>query len=211
MPKIQESAAIARGDNTFSASGLKFRSLFLIVLTWSVCSTQAVFAQDWEWAPDFTIGDTIPHLQAQDQNGILREFQDLVGENGLVLLLSRSFDWCPYCISQLQQLAEIAPRFSALGVGIATMTYDSLEILKGAELDYETSFPLLRDEDTKYFAALGVLNNNYEPGSRAYGIAEPGIFLLDTNGVIRFKFSEEDYRVRPDLDGVLAAAAQLLD
>jgi len=209
MPKIQESAAFARADDTFSASGMTFRALFTIILIWTFCSTQVALAQDWEWAPDFAIGDTIPHLQAQDQNGDLREFRDLVGENGLVLLLSRSFDWCPYCISQLQQLAEAAPRFSALGIGIATMTYDSLEILKNTELDYDTSFALLRDEDTQYFTALGVLNNNYEPGSRAYGIAEPGIFLLDTNGIIRFKFSEEDYRVRPDLDGVLAAAAQL--
>jgi peroxiredoxin len=57
--------------------------------------------------------------------------------------------------------------------------------------------------------ALGILNEDYEPSSRAYGVPHPGIFLLDPNGVIRAKFAEEGYRARPDFDSVLEAAANL--
>jgi len=184
---------------------LRFTAALLAALVLS----SAAAAQEWEWAPKFQPGDQLPPIQSQDQNGELRQLQDLVGDKGLILVLSRSFDWCPFCITQLNKLVETAPQFKELGIGIATMTYDSLQTLQEAELDYGTTFPLLRDADTQYFSALDVLNKGYEPGSRAYGIPEPGIFLVDTEGIIRFKFSEQDYRVRPDFADVLAAAAAL--
>ena len=70
-------------------------------------------------------------------------------------------------------------------------------------------FPLLRDEDTTHVTALGILNTEYEPGSRAYGIPYPGIFLLSPDGAVLAKFAEEDYRNRPDFDYVLEAARGL--
>ena len=50
-------------------------------------------AQEFVWAPDFPVGSTIPEFAAQDQDGNLQTFQDLVGEKGLLFMLSRSFDW----------------------------------------------------------------------------------------------------------------------
>lgn len=54
------------------------------------------FAQaqdDYVWAPDLPVGSELPEISAQDQNGNLRTFEDLVGENGMLFMLSRSFDW----------------------------------------------------------------------------------------------------------------------
>lgn len=53
----------------------------------------AVQAQDFVWAPDFPVGSSIIEISAQDQDGALRSFADLKGENGLLFMLSRSFDW----------------------------------------------------------------------------------------------------------------------
>ena len=50
-------------------------------------------AQDFVWAPDYPVGSELPAIEALDQNGTLRNFDDLVGENGLLFMLSRSFDW----------------------------------------------------------------------------------------------------------------------
>jgi len=105
------------------------------------------------------------------------------------------------------QLTELTDQFEALGINIAAMTYDPVELLKTVEEDQGIEFPLLHDENVKHVNALGIRNLDYEPGQRAYGIPYPGIFLLDENGVIRYKFAEEDYRLRPDFSGVLEAAA----
>lgn len=107
------------------------------------------------------------------------------------------------------QLTEIAEQFEEMGLSVVAMTYDSVEMLKAAEEDQGVDFTLLRDEATTHVNALGILNTDYEPGERAYGIPYPGIFLVDADGVIQAKFAEEDYRDRPDFDIVLEAAAGL--
>ena len=54
---------------------------------------QVSCAQKFVWAPEFPVGSTIPVISAQDQDGKLRTFDDLKGEKGMLLMLSRSFDW----------------------------------------------------------------------------------------------------------------------
>lgn len=71
------------------------RALFgksLLALVLSVVF-QMASAQDYVWAPDLPVGADLPEIAAQDQNGDLRTFEDLVGENGMLFMMSRSFDW----------------------------------------------------------------------------------------------------------------------
>ncbi|MEX2131759.1 MAG: hypothetical protein WD772_09750 [Pseudohongiellaceae bacterium] len=56
-------------------------------------SLQSALAQDFIWAPDFPVGTSIIEISAPDQNGTDRTFEDLKGEQGLLFMLSRSFDW----------------------------------------------------------------------------------------------------------------------
>ena len=174
-----------------------------------VSSFQFANSQDYNWAPDFPVGSSIIEISAQDQNGAVQNFKDLVGEKGMLFMLSRSFDWGPFCKDQLVQLAKISDQFKDVGVNIAAMTYDSVEMLKSVEEDEGIEFTLLKDTDISHVNALGILNEDYEPGSRAYGVPHPGIFIITPDGVIRAKFAEEGFRARPDFDNVLEAAANL--
>ncbi len=56
-------------------------------------SFQFANSQDYNWAPDFPVGSSIIEISAQDQNGAVQTFKDLVGEKGMLFMLSRSFDW----------------------------------------------------------------------------------------------------------------------
>ena len=67
--------------------GKSLLALFLIA------AFQVTQAQDYVWAPDLPVGSSLPEVSAQDQNGDLRGFDNLVGENGMLFILSRSFDW----------------------------------------------------------------------------------------------------------------------
>lgn len=107
------------------------------------------------------------------------------------------------------QLTDISDQFVAMGINVAAMTYDSIETLKNVQLDEGIEFALLRDEDITHVNALGILNTDHEPGSRAYGIPYPGIFLISPDGIIRYKFAEARYQDRPDFEGVLEAAAAM--
>ena len=70
--------------------GLSGKSLLTLILA---SLFQLSIAQDYDWAPDFPVGATIPEISALDQNGALRSFNDLKGEKGMLFMLSRSFDW----------------------------------------------------------------------------------------------------------------------
>lgn len=107
------------------------------------------------------------------------------------------------------KLTEIQDQFPALGINIASITYDPVSLLKAVAEDQGIGFPLLHDEERRHVNAFRILNTEYEPGSRAYGVPYPGIFLIDPDGIIRFKFAEQDYRVRPDFSDVLEAAAAM--
>ncbi len=77
-------------SNRYSRIGSLSRSLLAVIL---LGAFQVSMAQDFVWAPDFPVGESIPEISAQDQDGKLRTFDDLKGEKGLLFMLSRSFDW----------------------------------------------------------------------------------------------------------------------
>ena len=183
-------------------AGLPAFGLSLVLL-------QSAQAQEFIWAPQLPVGSALPAISAQDQTGTVRSLQEISGEKGLVLVLSRSFDWCPYCIAQLQRLVAAAPEFQAMGINVASMTYDPVATLAAAAEEHDVAFPLLFDENVKHVNAMGLRNTQYEPGQRAYGIPYPGIFLIDAQGVIRAKFAEEDYKLRPEFSLVMEEAKKL--
>ena len=43
------------------------------------------------WGP--AVGTTAPSIEAEDQDGTVRDLESLCGERGVLLVLSRSFDW----------------------------------------------------------------------------------------------------------------------
>lgn len=92
---------------------------------------------------------------------------------------------------------------------MAVITYDSNKDSRKFSDQYSAGYSILQDIDGKYVKMLDILNESYKPGHRAYGVPHPGIFLLDTSGVIRAKFSEEDYKDRPSLNFVLKAAQKI--
>ena len=107
------------------------------------------------------------------------------------------------------ELSEHQSDFDELGVQVAVITYEAPEIsLKFAE-KYDIQYPVLSDVESRHIKAWGLLNTAYEPESRIYGIPHPGLFLIDRNGMIYRKFSEEGYKNRPVLDLVIDAAREM--
>jgi len=92
---------------------------------------------------------------------------------------------------------------------VAAMTYDSLEVLKNFHDDNDLGYPLLRDVDAAHVISYGVLNEEYEPGHRGYGIPHPGILFIQADGTVALKFAVPGYRGRPPLAEVYAAIEAL--
>ena len=147
-------------------------------------------------------GQKAPEFSAPDQFGHTQTLETLRGSKGTVLLFYRSADWCPYCKGQLIQLQAAKEHFDKQGIKLAGISYDSVDILKFFSDRRKIDFPLLSDPDSKIIRMYQVLNSE-AVGPNA-GMARPGYFFIDPEGVIREKFFEAKYRERLTGNTVLA-------
>ncbi len=99
------------------------------------------------------------------------------------------------------QLQGAKPRFEAQGIKIAAISYDSPAILREFADRHKIDYPLLADPQSKIIASYGVLNS--EATGMTKGMAFPGYFYADANGIIREQFFEAKYTDRFSADNVL--------
>jgi len=63
---------------------------------------------------------------------------------------------------------------------------------------------MLADPDSEVIRAYGLLNEDYQPGSYAYGVAHPMVLVFDGDGTLKRRFSSAGYAHLPERDIILA-------
>lgn len=152
------------------------------------------------------VGDAAGNLiVATDSLGREATFANLKGERGLVLLFTRSADWCQYCITQLKDWNNYVDDVQNAGYGLAALSYDAVGTIAKFEQASHLRYMLLSDTQSKVINAFGIRNENFAEGSRFYGIPNPAIYVIGADGVITHVFSEEGFKERPKPSDVLSA------
>ena len=82
------------------------------------------------------------------------------------------------------------------------MMIDRVASEDGRTLD----FPLLSDPEHAVIARYGLLNQQ-DPEARP--IPHPTVLVIDREGVVRWKFIEINYKIRPTNEDILGALAGL--
>jgi peroxiredoxin len=108
------------------------------------------------------------------------------------------------------KLNDLKDQFDAIGVGLVGMTYDKPEIIKAFDEKWEIDYPVLKDVDRQHVEAWGIRNQEYGPGTFAYGVPYPGVVLISPQGKILAKWAEEGYRSRADWSEVLAQVTAMV-
>jgi peroxiredoxin len=156
------------------------------------------------------VGIAAPDIGTRlDQTGKPRTLTDVMGKNGLVLMFFRSADWCPYCQAQLIDVNGGAAEIEKRGYRIAALSYDSPEILQTFTAKRHIAFTFLSDPKSEVIDLYKLRDPQYPPGSRAYGVPRPIIFVLDKSGVIKAKLYEESFKVRPPVAAVISTLDEL--
>ena len=110
---------------------------------------------------------------------------------------------------QLGQLQTDLKQYQDAGIPIVGISYDSVETLKQYTDQNGIEYRLLSDVGSKTIDAYGIRNTDVTAGSRTDGIPYPGTFLVDREGIIRAKLSEQDYKIRHTTAALLEAAKML--
>jgi peroxiredoxin len=125
------------------------------------------------------------------------------------------------------ELQSRVKELQAQGLGLATISYDSREVLAAYAKQHGITFPMLSDPGSETIKRYGILNtvvaeafgpNKDDPAVQAAvqryisvvnptpnmeGIAFPGTFLLDRDGRVTSRFFEDFYIERNTISGVL--------
>jgi len=101
------------------------------------------------------------------------------------------------------QLQAALPKYTAQGFGVATISYDSVDILQTFGKRVGITYTMLSDPDSQVIREFGILNTDVPKTSPQFGIPHPGMFIVDPNGKIIAKYFEEDYRERFTPDTIL--------
>lgn len=126
------------------------------------------------------IGDEMPAINAEDQNGKLWHKEDLLGRK--TVLYAYPKDSTPGCTAEACDLRDNYEKFLALGYNVLGISKDSVAShIKFAE-KYSLPFPLLSDPEHLLLEALGAWGEKKLYGKSYFGTLRK-TFVFDENGI----------------------------
>jgi peroxiredoxin len=154
------------------------------------------------------VGQPAPDFTLEDSNGKNVSLADYRGKKNVVLVFYRGH-WWPYCVAQLGELQSLLNKQDSGKSQILAVSIDSHEESKQLRQKLQAAnngsqtFPLLQDTDHKVIDRYGLLN----PDGK--GWPHPTTYVVDTKGVVRWKFTETNYTIRPSNKHILQEVRKL--
>ena len=149
-------------------------------------------------------GDAFPHsLAAADQHAQPQSLRSLMGPKGLAVFFVRSADWCPFCKGQLVDANRHLSAFTAAGLNVVSISVDEVPLLAEFAKSQAIGYTMLSDPKGAINLSLGIRDQQYPLGTKAFGVPRPTLYVLDAKGIVRLRYQEKTYRTRPQLDAVI--------
>jgi len=167
------------------------------------------------------VGDQVPDVSLRTAEGADLKLRDAVNTKPAVLVFYRG-GWCPFCTRHLMALAEVEEQITAAGFQILAISPDRPEKIAGTPDRDQLSYTLLSDSSMETSKAFGItfqvpveLVTKYKEefqidieaasGETHHLLPHPAVYVVDTDGVIRFAHVNEDYKKRLAPDEILGA------
>jgi peroxiredoxin len=170
-------------------------------------------------------GDAVPALTLKTVDGKAFDLKEAVGKKPTVLIFYRG-GWCPYCNQQMNSLEGVVKGLTDAGYQMLAISPDKPEELAKSITQHSLTYTLLSDADVAATKAFGLafkvddatvsryltMNIDLErsSGEKHHVLPVPAVYILGTDGVIRFVYYNPDYRVRMDSAKILAEAKAAL-
>lgn len=198
-----------------------FVGLFVAGVALAGSEEERAVAPNAEAAKPLAAGTPLPSASITAHDGTETDLRTALGEGTGVVVFYRGH-WCPACMKQLQGLNKIVAELKEDGAKLIAVSTDKPELV--AESMTKTGFdiPLYSDSDLDAAKALGIayqlegeMLEKYGPtlvettGHATGQLPVPAVFVVDKEGVIRFVYSNPDYKVRLGEEELLAEVKKL--
>lgn len=171
-------------------------------------------------------GTKIPDVTVTDINGNTIDLIDRVSGKPSILIFYRG-GWCPYCNLQLSKLQKIDSSLKSLGYEILAISPDRPEELRKSIEKNNLGYTLFSDSSMNASLQFGIafkvadetiekyksydIDLESSSGLKHHLLPVPSVFILGTDGVIKFEYTNPNYKIRLEPEALLAEAKSALE
>lgn len=153
-------------------------------------------------------GEPLPTFAAKGLDGRLVSSRDLLGAPALLVFYRGN--WCPLCVTQVQDLARNYRALRERGIRVILVSPQSPEHTASLAKRFDAPMEFWIDADLSAARTLGILDAQGLPmGMEVLGYERdtvlPTSILIDRNGVVFHDDQTDSYRIRPEPEDYLAA------
>ncbi len=141
-------------------------------------------------APDFTLFDSAKQPT---------KLSDSKGKNVVLAFYPGAFTGV--CTTEMCTFRDRFDSFNSMNAQVLGISVDGIFAQKAFSDANNLNFPLLSDYQREVGAAYGVSLPNFA-GMEGYTASERAVFVVDKEGVVKFKWVGENPGVEPDYDEV---------
>ena len=165
-------------------------------------------------------GEPMPPFVLPDETGHLVSLDKLLDKGPVAITFHRGY-WCPYCRINTRALAQAQDEIIAEGGQIAAIMPDQQHFTAELKAESDAPFPILTDIDNGYAMSLNLAfwvgaemqelmtgagwDVSRSQGSNTWLLPVPATFVVGTDGEIKARFVDPDYRKRVAVEDLIAA------
>jgi peroxiredoxin len=158
-----------------------------------------------------------------DSEGHLVDLASLLRKGQLVVSFNRG-PWCDYCGLELHALARAYPEIVAAGAEVVSIVPETAHYARSLQQSRGLPFKVLTDLDLAYAFSLGLVfwvGDKIKEAYRQFGIdleqfqghggwllPIPATLLIGTDGRVKARFVDPDFRHRMAIEDILGALAR---
>ena len=175
-----------------------------------------------EDAKPLKTGVKAPEVNLTSTDGKSTALKQILGGKPSIVVFYRG-GWCPFCNVQLADLGKNETQIKAKGYQLVAVSPDMASELKKSTDKNKLTYKLYSDSSAEAIKAFGVAfrvddetfnlyKNNYKldlekvaGGQTHHLLPVPSVFVIDAKGVIKYVYSNPDYRVRLKGEDLLKA------
>lgn len=166
------------------------------------------------------LGEAMPNFVLPDESGRLVSLDSFLRKGPVAVTFHRGH-WCPYCRINTRALAEAHDQIAAEGGQVAAIIPDREHFTAELKAESGAPFPILTDFDNGYALSLNLAfwvgdemqrlmtlsgwDVSRSQGSDTWLLPIPATFVVGTDGEVKARFIDPDYRKRMSIEDLLAA------
>ena len=160
----------------------------------------------------------MPPFLLPDETGRLVSLRSLTDHGPVAVMFYRGH-WCPYCRLNVRAVIQAQDRIKALGARTVAIMPETQAYAEKFKSEANAPFPVLTDLDNGYALSLNLaiwLGTEIQrllsyqdmasfQGNDGWVLPIPATFVVGSDGLVKARFVDPDFRKRMEIDDLIAA------